>query len=584
MFIREITQKIQFLKGIGPKLASIFEKLAVLTVADLLTLYPRTYEDRRQITSIKDAHKLDRAQLLVTVVAHDLIGNTPRSAGKHPHQTLKVFVQDSSGIASLLCFGRNFLQRVFLPGKKLFVSGSFSYRFGEIQSSNFDYEPIEDDSGKTVPATAVILPVYPLTEGLTRNTVIKAVRQALAKFGKDIDDELPANIMKKYRFPAKKHAIASVHFPKEFSDAQMDLKLLKYEELFYLVLIMQRLARSRRAAAKNRATRKPSAKNLHKILETRMSFTLTADQKQAVSEIQQDLMRSVPMTRLLQGDVGCGKTLVAVFAALLVVEAGEQVGLMAPTELLSRQHARTIADLVEPLGLKTAFLSSGMDARQKELLLRSLAAGEIDIIVGTHALFQEAVKFKKLGLVIIDEQHRFGVRERQRLMDKGIQPDLLLMTATPIPRSLALTVFGDLSISTIRTKPAGRTSVITHLTAEGNEAKVYDRVRRELAAGRQAYFVYPLIEETGKSELKNAINMYTHLSKDVFPDFTAGLIHSRLDEEEKRATMDAFMKQKISFLVATSVVEVGVDAPNATVMVVEHAERFGLSQLHQLRG
>jgi ATP-dependent DNA helicase RecG len=320
----------------------------------------------------------------------------------------------------------------------------------------------------------------------------------------------------------------------------------------------------------------------------RLPFSLTPGQEAAVKEINSDMDGPFPMARLLQGDVGSGKTLVSFLAALKAVEAGGQAALMAPTELLARQHAENAARLLEPLGIRLAFLTGNIKAAGRAQLLRALAAGEIDVAAGTHALFSRDVAYNNLTLVVVDEQHRFGVLQRQAIMAKGSidgsPPDLLMMSATPIPRSLALTVFGDLDVSVIRDMPPGRKPVKTHLAKESNETKVYEFVRRELEAGRQAYFVYPLIEGGDENDLKDAVSMAERLSKEIFPKFPLKLLHSKVDEEEKRLTMEAFRRGDIMILAATSVVEVGVDVPNASCMVVEHAERFGLSALHQLRG
>jgi len=321
---------------------------------------------------------------------------------------------------------------------------------------------------------------------------------------------------------------------------------------------------------------------LQQNLIERLSFSLTAGQKNAVMEINRDMSSNIPMARLLQGDVGCGKTLVSFLAALRAVEDKGQAAIMAPTELLARQHAENAARLLEPLGISIAFLTGNVKSKGRKELLKNLAIGNIDIIAGTHALFSKDVEYKNLKLVVIDEQHRFGVTQRALIMEKGQQPDLLMMSATPIPRTLALTVFGDMDVTVIKDMPVGRKPVITHLAKESNEKKVYDFVRNELEKGRQAYFVYPLIE--GGEEIKDAVSMAQRLGKEVFPKYKTALIHSKLPEEEKKHIMDDFRKGEIKILAATSVVEVGVDVPNAVCMVIEHAERFGLSALHQLRG
>jgi ATP-dependent DNA helicase RecG len=366
---------------------------------------------------------------------------------------------------------------------------------------------------------------------------------------------------------------------------------LIYEELFYLEVMVGKRALERRqqdggtarAVIKQVTTEAGAFSPLQQRLIERLPFQLTAGQNAAIAEINRDLGGPYPMARLLQGDVGSGKTLVAFLACLRALEGGGQAAVMAPTELLARQHAENAARLLEPVGARIAFLTGNLKAAGRNQLLKSLAAGEIDIVVGTHALFSRDVVYRNLRLVVVDEQHRFGVTQRQAIMAKGDHPDLLMMSATPIPRTLALTVFGDLDVSVIRDLPPGRKPVKTHLAKESNEEKVYNFVSRELAAGRQAYFVYPLIE-AGTSDLKDAQSMAERLERKVFPRYKTALVHSRLDEEEKRLTMEAFRSGEVRVLVATSVVEVGVDVPNASCMVIEHAERFGLSALHQLRG
>jgi ATP-dependent DNA helicase RecG len=570
MFLREITQQTRYIKGIGPKIALLLEKLGIKTVADLLLQFPRDYEDRRNMSTLKTALTSKKINVIATVIAHDYIHTRKKPI-------LKVYIKDQTDSACLVCFGRDYLKNVLVPGKSFFISGFFTYKFGEKQSSNFEIEAYDEKSERF----SRIIPVYPLTAGLSQITMYKAVKNALLLYADKIDDELPQYIKEKYRFHSKSDDLMTVHLPDNDNALQKALKHFKYEELFYLQLVITR--RSLKRTVK-RSQRSPIKHVLVNKFQKRLPFSLTADQQKAVASIQNDIFSPYPMAILLQGDVGCGKTLVAVISALSVIEAGEQVVFMAPTELLARQHAEHIAILTEPLGLKVAFLSGTVTGAQRKLLLKALRNGETDFIIGTHALFSLDVHYKKLGMIIIDEQHRFGVLQRKALVDKGINPDLLLMTATPIPRSLALTFFGDLKTTTIKTKPAGRKPIITHLAREGNEEKVYRRVREELQAGRQAYFIYPLIEESEKIDLKAAESMYAHLKQQVFKDFNVGLIHSKISEEEKKLTMEQFSRGRIHVLVATSVVEVGVDIAHATCMVIEHAERFGLSQLHQLRG
>jgi ATP-dependent DNA helicase RecG len=392
--------------------------------------------------------------------------------------------------------------------------------------------------------------------------------------------------MEKEHLLPKPDAVRAIHFPSNFTELTQARKTLIYEELFYLELMVGKRALERKTILKTPSPVRPwgGESSLQERLVERLPFSLTQGQKDAVAELNRDMDGPYPMARLLQGDVGSGKTLVSFMAALKAVEQGGQAVIMAPTELLARQHAENAAKLLEPLGLHIAFLTGNIKSAGRGALLEALAAGDIDIAVGTHALFSKDVAYKNLTLVVVDEQHRFGVLQRQAIMDKGDRPGLLMMSATPIPRTLALTVFGDLDVSVIRDLPPGRKPVKTHLARESSEDRVYDFIREELKKGRQAYFVYPLIEADAERDLKDAQSMARRLAEQVFPQYRTALVHSKLDEEEKRLTMERFRRGEIQILSATSVVEVGVDVPNAACMTVEHAERFGLSALHQLRG
>jgi ATP-dependent DNA helicase RecG len=550
-------------------------KLGIFTAADILLHAPRDYEDRSAPRQLS-AFAAGPVNCPAEVTAHDWFG-----FGRM--RTLKIWVQDDAGTqAALVCFNRPFLEKSLPPGARIRLFGRFEYRYGEIQSSSFDADILPAGDAPDQPAG--VLPVYPLTDGLAQGTMRKLVAAALARWGR-VDDELPTSVQARRTLLHKAEALRLLHRPGKPADVLEARRTLAYEELFYLQVMIGRRILDRRSDA---ADRPPPPDHLARALVERLPFSLTADQDAAIADIVADMASPWPMARLLQGDVGSGKTLVSFMAALYAVAAGGQAALLVPTELLARQHADSAARLLEPLGVRLAFLSGNVADAARKPMLAALAAGQIDLIVGTHALFSEGVEFKELRLVIVDEQHRFGVLQRLAIGAKGRRPDMLMMSATPIPRTLALTAYGDLSVSTIRTMPAGRRPVITHLARQGNERKVYDFVRRELAAGHKAYFVYPLVDRSDKLELKDAEAMFRHLSDSVFPEFAGGLIHARLPEDEKRATMAAFARSKgttaLSFLVATSVVEVGVDVPDATCMVIEHAERFGLAALHQLRG
>jgi ATP-dependent DNA helicase RecG len=572
MYLHEYRQGVEEIHGIGPVLRRRFEALGILTVAQLLRHYPRDYQDRRSRDNLAMASQKERVNVLVRVRSRLWMGKGYR-------KTLKVIVEDDTAQAALLCFGRSYLSRVFLPGTLFWVWGRFQIQRTELQASDFEIEAYEP--GQESAEFARILPVYPLTEGLSQNAVRQSMARALEKVRTNLKEELPLPLRERRGFLPKSLALQGIHFPESTEQLEQARVSLVYEELLHhqLLLGWSRIARAcvERSRSKHRGTLKAA-------LLDRLPFTLTTDQLLSLSEIEADLFSSHPGMRLLQGEVGSGKTLVALAAALSVIEAGEQVAFLAPTELLARQHGDNAAGLLEPLGVNVAFLSGNVQGAQRELLLGSLRAGEIDLLIGTHALFSEGVAYKKLGLVIVDEQHRFGVRQRRSLLAKGDHPDLLLMTATPIPRTLALSAFGDLELSEIRTLPQGRKSVITHLARQGNEAKVYQRVRQEVAKGGQAYFVYPLIEESQVLDLKDAERMYDTLKREVFPDLRLELIHSRIPEEEKIRIMAEFAAGVVDILVATSVLEVGVDVAGASCIVIEHAERFGLSNLHQLRG
>ncbi len=570
MFQGELRQPVNRLKGIGPGHHKSLSALGILTIGQLLSHFPTRYEDHQTPRTILEAAGVMPANTRATVVGRE-------SFPWKGKMTLKVIIEDDSTRGTLLCFGRNFLAEKLIPDSEIYVYGQFQYRYGEWQCGAFEFEPLSETPEKF----GTILPVYPLGGTLNQNVLRKAVSQALKEYTPGLSEELPLSIRERYGFPDRKRALSYIHTPETPEEAETGRSYFIYEELFHLQTAVGK------NAVQLREHTGTGLKELPRQLENKaresLPFELTPDQNKVLDEICLDMASPRPMNRLIQGDVGSGKTLVAFLSVLNMVEAGRQAALLAPTELLARQHAENAIKYLEKLGLRIAFLSGNVQSEGRRILLRELKEGHIDFLIGTHALFTEDVIFRDLGLAVIDEQHRFGVAQRQAMASKGHQPDMLFMTATPIPRTLAMTAFGDLDVSTIKTMPAGRKPIETHLARGGNEQKVYDFVRRELDRGRQAYFVYPLIEQSEKLDLKDAQSMYEDLHK-AFPGRKLGLIHSRIPEEEKDATMEAFNRGELHILVATSVVEVGVDVPNATIMVIEHAERFGLSALHQLRG
>ncbi|TVR30183.1 MAG: ATP-dependent DNA helicase RecG [Spirochaetaceae bacterium] len=570
MFLAELDQSVQKLKGVGPAAARAMNRLGIGTQRDLLLHLPRAYEDRVTPVTIAESLAGIACNTVAEVIAHDYIG-----AG--PQKTLKVYVRDNSATGALACFGRNFLASRLRPGARIRLAAQFAYRYGEPQTSAFEFEPADGPQQ----LFGRILAVYPLSEGLSQALLRSALQQALHASARHLEDALPADLRGRRGMPNIAATLQQIHQPDTLAQAEAARRALAYEELFMLQLRLRS-----RVLAGSRTTR--PARLLPQTLQQRatagLPFQLTADQQTVLQEIRADMQSGRPMARLLQGEVGSGKTLVAFVSALAPIEAGGQAVLMAPTELLARQHAENAAGLLQPLGVRVVLLTGSVPLRARTPLLEAVAAGEADLVVGTHAVFSESTRFHDLRYVIVDEQHRFGVVQRAAVLHKGHNPDLLLMTATPIPRTLALTLFGDMETSTIRNLPPGRKPIQTHLARMSNEQKVYAHVRGELEAGRQAYFVYPLIDPNDRSELRNAETMFERLRDQVFANFSVGLVHSRVPDAEKRQRMAAFQANQLQVLVATSVIEVGVDVPNASCMVVEHAERFGLAALHQLRG
>jgi ATP-dependent DNA helicase RecG len=604
MFVAEIRVPVSRVRGVGPATAERFNALGISTVGDLLTLWPRDWDDRTVRVPLARFDSSQKITALATVVGHDWFG-----FGRM--RTLKIVIEDSEGTrAELACFNRPFLERQFPVGSEIAVHGSFQVRYGAIQSSAFEIESANDSPAR-------VLPVYPLTAGLSQAQVRKAIANALVEYGRGIDSELPETVRAARGIPDKREILSLMHAPASLADAARARDALIFEELFLFECAIGRRSLERRGRlpsietddGDDTGTEAPAGGSqgdpldasgareiaaltpLQERLASRLPFALTRDQLRSLAAINADLSSPHPMARLLQGDVGSGKTLVAFLACLAVVESGGQCAILAPTELLARQHAENAARLLEPIGVRLAFLTGNVKAAGRSRLLGELKEGNVDIVIGTHALFSSGVDYRDLRLAIVDEQHRFGVLQRSAILEKGIassptgaEPNLLMMSATPIPRTLALSLFGDLDVSVIATMPPGRKPIVTHLARMGNESKVYEFVSREIAAGRQAYFVYPLIGQGDDDSLKSAEEMFERLTGEIFPGTSAELIHSKVGEEDQRRIMGAFREGSVRILVATSVVEVGVDVPNATCMVIEHAERFGLSALHQLRG
>lgn len=639
MKLADIKTPVAAVTGVGPSLTKLLGKLNIFTVGDLISYYPKKFEDRTSVNPIKNFSINPKIHTIAVVKGHQWFGYGNM-------KTLKIIIDDGTGTAELICFNRPFMEKNFPQNSIICVTGNFFFKYSSIQSNSFEAVKIAD-SGELLDflnmplPDAGVKPVYALTQGITQKQLHKIIDNALAQYGKGIEDEIPEDLIQKRNLLHKKDAVFLIHKPETMSDVNKARSTLAYEELFqFQSTIAKRILRHKghlpspeETESLEQATGTLSGLGndyspLQKKLLEALPFELTDDQKKVIIQMNEEIdrgykerneiiKRDVPvfenpaftMNRLLQGDVGSGKTLVALFMACRIKDWKGQTAFMAPTEILARQHAETAAKYLAPFGLNVAFLSGNVKSGGRAQVLKALKNGEIDIVVGTHALFSNDVVYKDLELAIIDEQHRFGVMQRQAILAKGrttenhitFEPHLLMMSATPIPQSLALTVFGDLDISTIKTKPVGRKEITTYLVREGNEKNAYEAVRKELLLGHQAYFVYPAIGDTpqGDSEddfelvtegtesskgLKSAKDNFINLSTNVFPDFKCALVHSKIPEEEQEAALRAFKAGDVQILAATTVIEVGVDNPNATCMVIEGADRFGLSQLHQLRG
>lgn len=578
MFVGELSQGIGTLTGVGKKTREDYENLGVCTLCDLVSMTPRGYEDRSHRICIGRQNP-DDGSWTNTFVRVESVSEF--GAGR---KNVKIIVRDTENNqkAFLMGFNRTYLSKTVFPGAFYHLYGNVTQYGTGLTASQFELKPVREEDLMVTGDMLLdqgILPVYALSGGLTQKTLRRDVKTVLSRVP-HFDDEIPQSLIDKYRLMPLDRAFREIHFPtsdKALSEAR---RALAFREVFYLQLETKRRppVERKRQAMDNRIYALET-----KFIES-LPFILTDDQVKVLDEIRNDMSGQESMNRLLQGDVGSGKTLVAWVSALHAICCGAQVAFMAPTELLARQHAQVAANLFKDTGVNVAFLNGEVHGKPRQMLLDQLKAGNIDLLIGTHALFSKDVEYRNLRFVIIDEQHRFGVEQRRALLEKGIEPDVLLMTATPIPRTLALTVFGNLNVSTIRTMPKGRLPVITYLVDDSKRDRMYEAVGVEMQRGHQAYFVYPRIDDEGNSDLRDVETMYRFLSTEKYPVFRGALIHSRLPEDEKISILNDFADGKLDYLVSTSVVEVGIDVPNATCMVVEHSENFGLSALHQLRG
>lgn len=579
--------EVKYVKGVGPRVSQILNRVGMVTVYDLFRYYPRAYVDYQKRIPIKNL-KIDETVTIVGKIKNVRSFNPPK------RKDLTIFtitVEDGTGRVTITKFIGGKLGKIIQHEYKkqypadadVICSGSVSYdKFSKSFSlANAAIEIIKDDNNYL--NTARIVPVYPLTEGLSAEHLRKIVSNGFKTYGELISENLPRKLLQEEKLLDLKTSLHQVHFPDTYELCDLAKYRIVFEEFFLLQLV---LAYRRYLVDKNRAglALKDTENGLVKQLIDSLPFELTGAQKRVFNEIKNDLMSNKPMHRLLQGDVGSGKTIVALMALLLAVENGYQTALMAPTEILVQQHARKFQEYLNLLGIQVAMLTGSTPAKLKKEIYHGLANGQIKIVVGTHALIQDDVNFLNLGLVIIDEQHRFGVKQRDDLLKKGKNVERLFMTATPIPRTLALALHGDLELSEIDELPKGRIPVKTSVVQPWQRQKAFDLICGEVAKGRQVYIVFPLIDESEELSAKAATVEFEELSKTVLKDLRLGLMHGELPSKEKEKVMHAFVNKEIDVLVTTTVIEVGMDVQNATVMMIENAERFGLSQLHQLRG
>ena len=563
-----MSKDIRYLKGVGEKRAALFEKKGIRTVEDLLYYFPRSHEDRSEMKEIADCAEGETVCVSVTVFS-------PVSDVRVRKNLLisTMIVSDQTGALNVVWYNNKYVKGQFFTGDEYILYGKITRNRGKKEMVN----PVFEKKGKER-FTGKIVPLYPLTEGLTQKILQSSMELAIKDAGR-LEEYLPSEIRDQYKIAELNYAMKNIHFPDDFESYNIARERFVFEELLVLQLAL--------SGHKGENTRLGGVVfdyvKIVKLFTDTLPFPLTNAQKRVLNEIMKDCKSGRVMNRLVQGDVGSGKTAVAAAAIYAAVKNGHQAAMMAPTEILATQHAETLAEIFKDTGINVALLNGSMKAKEKQIVYDKMRSGEIDVVVGTHAIIQDKAEFKDLALVVADEQHRFGVEQRAKLAAKGNNPHMLIMSATPIPRTLALILYGDLDISIIDELPPGRKPVKTYAVGESMRKRVFTFLGKNVQAGMQAYVVCPLIEETEKSDLQNAEELCAKL-QGIFPNFKVGLMHGRMRPKIKEEIMNEFVSGEIKILVSTTVIEVGVNVPNANMMIIENAERFGLSQLHQLRG
>ena len=569
--------------GVGEVRAKKLEKLGLVRCADLISYFPRDYEDRRQVYSIRSAPLGQKVCISAMAAEHPRLSRIRKGL-----ELVKLKVVDQAGALHITFFNQSYVERALRAGEEYIFYGVVE----EQGSRRTMVNPIFERVGKQN-FTGCIVPVYPLTAGITNHLLCTLAQQAVGACAQDMPETLPRGVRLDHELAQAEFSYRNIHFPESFQALELARRRLTFEELFYLSAGLAMLKERRGDVLGCAIPPRPMEEFL-----ARLPFPLTGAQRRVMEEISRDMASGRPMNRLVQGDVGSGKTVVAAYAAWLAAGAGYQSALMAPTEVLSEQHFRSLSALLEPAGVRVGLLTGSLTPAAKKKVRQALAAGEIDLIIGTHALLSQGVEFARLGLMVADEQHRFGVAQRAALAAKGDSPHVLVMSATPIPRTLALIIYGDLDVSVIDELPPGRTPVETYVVREDKRARMYNFVRRLVGEGRQVYIICPAVEENAEGTMQNAewegdgpaldlkaVTTYAKkLQTEVFPDLKVDFLHGKMKPREKEAVMAAFAAGETQVLVSTTVIEVGVDVPNAALIIIENAERFGLSQLHQLRG